>query len=378
MSAQQLSDYKKNHNDALVIDGHNDSVHRILNGEDIGKRTEQGHLDLERMKDGGIDAAFFSVWVPPEKKSVTYLKQADNQIDALVTFAEKYKNKIKIALNGVDVKKINSNGKVAMLISMEGAHPLDGKIKNLEYFYQRGVRAIMPTWNNSTSWATSSADESNPNKKLARRGLTTTGKKIIKKMDELGIIIDVSHSGEKTFGNIMKTSINPIIASHSCVWNICKHHRNLKDDQIRAIAKSGGVVGINFAPWFLDSTFRGKEIKMRNQNKDRIDSLKKSFEGDDFSKELEIGKMLKLEYDKILPTLSQVVDHIDYVVKLVGADYAALGSDFDGIGVTPVGLKDASYYPMITKELIARGYDKKDIEKILGGNFMRVIGKVLK
>jgi membrane dipeptidase len=378
MAHQKIYDYKIIHYDAIVVDGHNDVSQRLINGEDIGKRTLKGHIDLERMKDGGVDAAFFSVWVPPEKKLLSYYRQANQQIDSLHSLANNYPDKIQLATNVKDLPKIISNGKIAMMISMEGAHPIGDKLERLEYFYKLGVRSIMPTWNNSTSWATSATDESQIKSKLKHRGLTELGKKFIRKMDVLGIIVDVSHSGEQTFWDIIKTSKNPIIASHSCVWNICQHLRNLTDDQIKAIAKSGGVVGVNFAPWFLDSGFKDREIKMREKHTAKIVSLKHTWKGDSFSREIAIGEMLKSEYEKILPTLNDVVDHIDYIVKLVGVDYVGLGSDFDGIGIAPKELKDVSYYPLITKEFVARGYNETDINKILGGNLMRVIKKVLK
>lgn len=377
MALSQSTDYKKIHREAFVIDGHNDAVRRIINGEDLGKRTVKGQMDLDRLKDGGIDAAFFSVWIPPNKKLPSYFKQADKYIEALISLTKKYNEKVQLAVNSQDVEKINSNGKIAMLLSMEGAHPLEDKIENLEYFYRRGVRSIMPTWNNSTSWATSATDESRTSSKLKHCGLTALGKKFIRKMDELGIIIDVSHSGEKTFWDIINTSKHPIIASHSCVWNICEHSRNLKDDQIKAIAKSGGVVGVNFAPWFLETTFKDKEKKLKEKFKHKIDSLKNSWNGDSFSREIATGEMLSDEYQKILPSISDIVDHIDYIVKLGGVDHVGLGSDFDGISVPPKGIKDISYYPLITKELVKRGYSEMDIKKILGGNLLRVIKKVL-
>lgn len=377
-ASQTLLDYKKIHRDAFVFDGHNDAVHRLLEGEDLGEQSTKGHIDIPRLKSGGVDASFFSVWVPPVKKSKSYFEQANSQIEALINFAKKYPASIQVALTASDLEKIHKEGKIALLISMEGAHPLGDSIENLDYFYSKGVRSIMPTWNNSTSWATSAEDETKTSEKVKHKGLTELGKKFIRRMDELGIIIDVSHAGEKTFWNIIETSKNPIIASHSSVWNIFKHFRNLKDEQIKAIAKSGGLVAVNFAPYFLDKTFVKKEKAMRKQYDAKIKLLKKTWKGSALSREETIGRMLKEEYAKILPTVSTLVDHVDYIVRLVGVDYVGLGSDFDGIGVTPEGLDDVSYYPEITKELVKRGYPENDIRKILGGNILRVIEKVLK
>lgn len=377
-ATQTLLDYKKIHRDAFVFDGHNDAVHRLLGGEDLGVQTTKGHIDIPRLKSGGVDASFFSVWVPPAQKSKSYFEQANSQIEALINFANKNTASIQIAQTASVLDKISKEGKIALLISMEGAHPLGDSLDNLDYFYSKGVRSIMPTWNNSTSWATSAEDETNTSSKIKNRGLSELGKKFIRRMDELGIIIDVSHAGEKTFWDIIETSKNPIIASHSSVWNIFQHYRNLKDGQIKAIAKSGGLVAVNFAPYFLDATFVKKEKAMRKRYDAKIKTLKKSWNGSALSREEMVGRMLKEEYAKILPTIGTLVDHVDYIVRLVGVEYVGLGSDFDGIGVTPVGLEDVSYYPEITKELVKRGYTENDIRKILGGNFLRVIEKVLK
>ncbi len=382
---QNLPDFMKIHNGAIVIDLHNDSVQRMLNEEDISVRTKTGHLDLPRLKEGGIDVAIFSVWVPPGNKSKSYFEQANKQIDLLIDFAKNHSYQIETAYGSDDILRICKARKIALMLSMEGAHPLGDSIENLDYFYSKGVRSIMPTWNNSTRWATSAEDETQSSEKLkstlpaARyKGLTVLGKKFIKRMDELGIIIDVSHVGERTFWDIIETSKNPIIASHSSVWNIFQHWRNLKDDQIKAIAKSGGLVAVNFAPYFLDKTFGKKAEAMRKRHEKKINALKKSWKGSALLREEMIGRMLKEEYDKILPTISDLIDHVDYVVTLVGVDYVGLGSDFDGIGVTPKGLDDASYYPEITKELVKRGYSENDIRKILGGNFLRVLSEVEK
>lgn len=372
----QNLDYKELHYSSFVIDGHNDAIQRILAGEDLGKLTGSGHIDIPRIRKGGVDLAFFAVWVPPRIKTRPYFKQAIDQIKSFKKFVEKNNNEIILLESFKDIEHNKTEGKIVSILSMEGAHPLDDKIENLEYFYKLGIRSIMPTWNNSTGWATSATDENN--KKIKRKGLNELGKKFIRRMNELGILIDVSHVGEQTFWDILQITTKPVIASHSSVWSICPHIRNLNDDQIRAIAKKGGLVAINFAPWFLDSTFEKKEKEIRLKYSKTIDSVRNSWRGSSLSREYFIGTLLKNEYDKILPSVETVVDHIDYVVKLVGVDYVGLGSDFDGISVTPTGLKDIADYPNITKELIRRGYSDKDVRKILGENFLRVLKQVLK
>lgn len=372
----QNSVYKELHFRSLVIDGHNDAIQRIISGEDLGKLTENGHIDIPRIRKGGVDVAFFAIWVPPYVKKKSYYDQAVDQIRSFHQFIEKNKNEIIILKKFSDIEYYKAQNKIISILSMEGAHPLEDKLENLDHFYELGIRSIMPTWNNSTSWATSATDESQ--KKIKRKGLTELGKKFIKRMNDLGILIDVSHLGEQTFWDIIKITKKPIIASHSSVWNICPNKRNLNDEQIKAIAKSGGLVAINFAPSFLDSTFEKKEKRLRLRYSKTIDSIKNNWVGNVLSREFYIGQLFKHEYDKIIPSVVAVVDHIDYIVKLVGVDYVGLGSDFDGIGVAPKGLEDISYYPNITKELLRRGYAEDDIKKILGGNFMRVLKQVLK
>jgi len=232
------------------------------------------------------------------------------------------------------------------------------------------------TWNNSTHWATSAKDEDDPSQNLKRKGLSKLGKQIIRKMNELGMMVDVSHVGEKTFWDVIKTSKKPVIASHSSVWTLCKNRRNLKDDQIRAIAKSGGIVCINFAPFFIDSTFAEKEKAMRVDNKVQIDSIDTFFKSDDHMKDSATSEFLKIKYLKIRPPLQKLIDHFDYIVKLVGTDYVGIGSDFDGIGVTPFEMDDVSFLPNITRELVKRGYSDTDVMKILGQNFLRVLKEI--
>jgi membrane dipeptidase len=192
-------------------------------------------------------------------------------------------------------------------------------------------------------------------------------------MNELGMMVDISHVGEQTFWDVMKTTKKPVIASHSSAWAICPHRRNLKDKQLDAIKKNGGVVFINFAPWFIDSTFAEKEEVLKKTYAARIDSFRKSFHGDEFLEEVGAAELLKEEYRKIRPPLNLLIDHFDYVAKRIGADHVGIGSDFDGITNPPLDMDDVTYLPNITRELLKRGYSETDVRKILGGNFLRVL-----
>jgi membrane dipeptidase len=374
--AAQDKDYRRIHADAIVVDTHNDVVQRALHGEDLGVLTHHGHSDLPRFKQGGVDVQMFSIWVPPERTKRSYYDQANEQIDSIESLARRNPSAMGIANSTADIKRLVGEGKFCAMYGMEGGHPIDSSLKKLEYFYKRGVRYMTLTWNNSTGWATSASDETNPDAKLAHRGLTDLGKKIVRKMNDLGMMVDVSHVGEQTFWDVIKTTRKPIIASHSSAWALCHHRRNLKDDQLKAIKKNGGVVFINFNPGFIDSTYSKKEEEMLAANKGLVDSLGKMVQGDDFIKEQYTAEMMMDKYDPIRPAFSTLMDHFDYVAKLIGVDHVGIGSDFDGIRVTPKNMDDVTYLPEITKELLKRGYSEKDVKKILGGNFMRVLKAV--
>ncbi|HZY10653.1 MAG TPA: dipeptidase [Bacteroidota bacterium] len=374
----QVVDYKTIHNDAIVIDTHNDVVQRILAGEDISIRTSYGHSDLPRFREGGIDVQVFSIWIPPDKTHRSYYDQANEQIDSIDSFVKRNSTQVGLGRSVEDIDRLIKQRKFVAMLGLEGGHPIADDLEKLEHFYNRGVRYMTVTWNNSTSWATSAKDETDPQAKLGHKGLNDFGKRVIGKMNELGMMVDVSHVGEKTFWDIIKITSKPVIASHSSVWTLCNHRRNLKDDQLKAIAAGGGVVFITFVPSFIDSTFSAKEKLVREKNKARIDSFSSTLKDDDFIKDQRVGEFLRNEYRPIQPPLKILIDHIDYVAKLIGVDHVGIGSDFDGITATPAEMDDVTHYPNITRELLKRGYSENKVRKILGENFLRVFREVQK
>ena len=227
------------------------------------------------------------------------------------------------------------------------------------------------TWNNSTSWATSAADETRKKDSLLHKGLTDFGKQVVRRMNELGMLVDLSHVGEQTFWDAINTTTKPVIASHSNAYTLCPVSRNLKDDQIKAIGKNGGVIHLNFYSGFVDSNYnKSKAIFLKN-HKQEVDSLK-NLKWANYEIEQWTAKKYPQEVEAYRPNLSQLLDHLDYIVRLIGVDHVGLGSDFDGIESAPRPLDDVTAFPLITKALLERNYSKKDIEKILGGNFIRV------
>ncbi len=248
---------------------------------------------------------------------------------------------------------------------------IENSLDNLDKLYERGARYMTLTWNNSTSWASSAADETTKKDSLPHKGLTDFGKQVVKRMNELGMLIDISHVGEQTFWDVMAVTSKPIIASHSCAWTLCPHRRNLKDDQLKAIGRNGGVIHLNFYSGFIDSTYEKKIKDFLAQHKPEVDSLIEQQKQPDYAAMM-VAEKYKDELLQFRPPLSLLLDHLDYIVNLVGVDHVGLGSDFDGIESAPKELNGVEDFPLITKALLERGYRKKDILKILGGNFIRV------
>jgi membrane dipeptidase len=372
------------HYKAILVDTHNDVLSSsVLDGKDISHRIKEGHSDLDRWREGGVDVQFFSVWTdktPRNKEG--FFKDANQEIDSLAVLILKNPDRITLARTYKEVKKGISQEKLVALIGVEGGHMIENDLGKLEELYRQGMRYMTLTWNNSTSWASSAMDETAPPQSspsgeplqdsVKRKGLTDFGRQVVHKMNELGVIVDLSHTGEQTFYDAIATTTKPVLLSHSSVWTICPVFRNVKDEQIKAVAKNGGVICINFYSGFIDSNFARKMNELEGTKGKQIkDSLQQFY---DAAKLNEIWRQrFSAELEPLRPTLSQMVDHIDYIVKLVGADYVGIGSDFDGVSSLPIGLDDVTTYPKITEELRRRGYSKKSVKKILGGNVMRVM-----
>ena len=363
--------YQIIHANAILVDTHNDILmlatdRGIVFDQDLTGKT---HSDLNRWKTGGLDVQIFSVYCDGDLKNP--FAWANREMDSLYAVVARNPSKIVLVKNHAELLKAVKQHKIAALFGVEGGHMIEDDLTKLDALYARGTRYLTLTHNIAPSWATSAANETtNPN--LPHKGLTDFGKQVIKRMNELGMMIDVSHAGDQTFWDVMQLTTKPIIASHSSVYSLVHSRRNLKDDQIKAIAKNKGVIQVNFNPGFIDSSFDKKEAAFINGHKAESDSLLKSGSGDWYMMDF-LYKKYKTEAESMRPPLSLLIDHIDYIVKLVGIDYVGLGSDFDGINLTPQQLDDVTSYPLITKALVERGYSKNDITKILGGNLLRVL-----
>jgi membrane dipeptidase len=361
----------KIHNESIVIDTHNDILMKALDqgimfDQDL---TGKAHSDLDRWKKGGLDVQIFSVFSDGGIKNPYLI--ANMQMNILDSVVARNPNKIVKVFNKNEILQTVKENKIAAMFGVEGGHMIENDLNKLQAFYDRGARYLTLTHNVAPSWATSAADETTKTN-LTQKGLTDFGTKVIKKMNDLGMMIDVSHSGDQTFWDVIKISNKPIIASHSSVYSLVNNRRNLKDDQIKAIAKNGGVIMVNFHPGFIDSSFDKKESAFLEKHTLEVDSLIKNGM-DEWNMIDYLYKKYSDETEIMRPPLSKLIDHIDYIVKLVGVDYVGLGSDFDGINLTPLQLDDVTTYPIITKELLNKQYNREDVVKILGSNFLRVL-----
>jgi len=365
--------YEKIHFKYILVDTHNDFLSKAVE-EHVAFDTDLKGItqsDLSRMQAGGIKVQIFSIFCDEHYGKGSAFAYANRELDSLYAIAARNPQSMQIVYSYKELISAVRDKKLACLSGVEGGHMIEDNIDYLDSFYKRGVRYMTLSWNNSTSWSTSAMDETQHTFKVTPYGLNAFGKQVVKRMNELGMMVDVSHIGEKTFWDVISTSTKPVIASHSSVYALCPVFRNLKDDQIRAIAKNGGVIQVNFYSGFLDSTFLKKVesfIKVHKAEHDSLAALKKP----EYMIHDYFAKKYKNEFEIMRPPLSLLLDHIDYIVKMVGIDYVGLGSDFDGIDSSPKDLDGVEDYPKITEGLLKRGYSEKDIKKILGENFLRV------
>ncbi len=360
-------DAQRIHTAALVIDTHNDVLYQsVMRGKDIGKRIGTGHTDLPRIREGGIDVQVFAVWCDEKYGKGTAFAYANKQIDGLVDVIRNYPDEIALATTAADIRTIAAQGKIAAVIGVEGGHMIEGRMDYLDSLFARGARYLTLTWNNSTEWATSATDETRNPKKLKQKGLTDFGRQVIHRMNALGMMVDLSHVGRQTFFDAMEATTKPVLVSHSNAYALMAHPRNLQDDQIKAVAENGGVICLNFYSGFLDPMHYTKINRLYEKHVTASDSVKRSSDA-------KFRRLPAAAKEQLRPPLSLLLDHIDYMVKVAGIDHVGIGSDFDGISSTPIGLDDCSDFPNLTAGLLQRGYTETDIRKILGENVLRVI-----
>lgn len=376
--AEMLTD-EELHQQALVIDTHADTLQLVLDeGLDLAAGSDKFEIDLPKAKVGGLDALFFSIWVDPKLyKGEQAVTRAFNLIDALKSQAKRHPDLIALATSPTDIVHSERAGKLAALMGVEGGHALNGKIENLYRLYDEGARYMTLTWSNTNEIGDSSGDLGSPTIKH-HGGLTEFGQFVVREMNRLGMIVDISHVSDQTFYDALKITTKPVIASHSCARALCKHPRNLTDDMLQAVAENNGVVCINFYPLFLDDGFKRQKQNVDGGLESQYQSINARYADDPIRASQECDRVQRqfLAKTDSVP-YERIVDHIEYVIKVAGPDHVGLGSDFDGIPATPRGMRSAADLPKLTKELRNRGCGDEIIRKILGGNVMRVFREVV-
>ena len=372
--AQSVSDKaKKLQSSSIVIDTHDDTTQRLLDAHfDITVPHTDGNIDIPRMRDGGLTAIFFSIWINGKILGPEAVKLALDQIDAVRETVRKHPDQLLLATTADDIREAKKQHKIAALMGVEGGHMMGNDLAVLRTFAALGVRYMTLTHMQNTEWADSSTAKPEHN------GLSDFGKEVVREMNRLGMVVDVSHVSDKTFYDALEASKAPVFASHSSCRALCNAARNMTDDMIRDLAKHGGVMQINYHVGFLSQEFRDFENAHPEVEKEISEEVKKrcgtdesctSVAGDQIVREMMMaGKLPKVDW-------TLVVEHIDHAVKVGGVDHVGLGSDFDG-AVMPIGMEDASRLPQITEALLKKGYSESDVRKILGENTLRVLSEV--
>ncbi len=370
------------HQSALIIDTHADTPQRFLDENfDLGQDTpvSEGHIDLGKIRQGNLGAEFFSIWVEPEFKG-HYARRAMELIDSVYQQAARHPDKMTMAFTADDIARAHEQHKFAALMGIEGGHAIENDMRLLRDFYRLGVRYMTLTWSNTNEWADSSGDVQDPNVKH-HNGMTDFGKDVVREMNRVGMIVDISHVSDATFYQALLISQAPVIASHSSSRELTNQPRNMTDDMLRAMTHNGGVVMVNFYSAFIDENYRkaSSDPEKIRQRDAEVEEFKKAHAHADgspvtYDEYAPLEKKWAAQFPR--PPLKSLIDHIDHVAKVAGIDHVGLGSDFDGVTSLPEGIDSVADLPKITQALLDRGYTPEQVHKILGGNFLRVMREV--
>jgi len=360
---------------AAIVDLHDDTTQMIVDEHyDLGQRHDYGQVDIPRMRDGHVSGIFFSIWTDSEKYTPTEaIRRSLDQIDAVRREVARHPKDMVLAATAADILAAKKQGRIAALMGIEGGHAIDSDLAVLRTYFELGTRYMTLTHTTATPWAGSSGKPANHD------GLTEFGREVVHEMNHLGMMVDVSHVSDKTFYDALEASSAPVIASHSSCRAICPAPRNMTDDMLRALAKKGGVVHINYYEGFLDPGFesRSDALKDLQSETDALDARTPKFGDRSFAgrEERMINDQRVAKLGRI--PLSRLLDHFDHAIKVAGIDHVGLGSDFDGVsGQLPEGMEDISKIPNLVRGLMELGYSDGDILKVLGGNTLRVMNEV--
>jgi membrane dipeptidase len=353
--------------EAVGIDAHIDTIQRVLvMGVDLGKWNDVGHVDIPRLREGEMHAPFFAFWVPVFFRGAEAVRRTLDLRDAMQSVFDAHRDKIEQATTAADIERIVKARKIAAFLTIEGGHAIDDDLRVLRIYYQLGIRSMTLTHARNNNWADSSSDTP------AHDGLTDFGKEVVREMNRLGMIVDLAHVSDKTFYDALAVTSKPVIVSHSSMRAISNVPRNVSDEMLRALAKNGGVVGINFGMGFINPKDAEKLKQATDAEAEAPILTGKAL--DDYA--AENAQNLFGKQVQVVATVEDIADHVDHAVKIAGIDHVGIGSDFDGIAGTANGLEDVSKMPALVAVLLKRGYAAADLKKILGGNFLRVLREV--
>ncbi len=371
------------HQSALVIDTHADTPQRFVDdGWNFSDPLGEGMLNLESARAGSLAAEFFAAWAEPVQWRGRYAFRTLQLIDSVLEQVRKHPDFMRLCLTPADIVEAHTAGQFAALIGIEGGHSIEADLGLLRLYHQLGVRYMTLTWSNSNEWADSSGDLDDPDV-THHNGLTLFGRSVVREMNRLGMMVDVSHVSDKTFWDVLQTTHAPIIASHSSARALTDSPRNLTDEQLRAIATNNGVVMVNFYPAFIDDHWRATWAATLAQRDPLYAAASAPFvqrgEPVPYGVPLAVDRAFYAEHMQAtlpLAPLSSLIDHFDHVAKVAGIDHVGIGTDFDGFALLPDGIRSAADLPKITTNFVARGYSAEQIKKILGGNLLRVFADV--
>jgi membrane dipeptidase len=335
-------------------------------GEDLGKRWDVGHVDIPRLREGGTHAPFFALWVPVYFPGAEAVRRTLDLRDAMQSMLDAHQDEMELATTAFDIRRIVKAGKIAVFLTVEGGHTIDDDLRVLRMYYQLGVRSMTLTHSRNNNWADSATDQP------VHNGLTDFGKEVVREMNRLGMLVDVSHVADKTFYDAIEVTSKPVICSHSSMRALSPVPRNVTDEMLRALAKNRGVVGISFGEGFVNP--KDAEALESAIKTETTAPLLTGRALDDYA--AEDVRTLFGHRVKVAATVEDVANHIDHAVKVAGIDHVGIGSDFDGVSGPPNGLDDVSKMPALIEVLLERGYTERDVKKILGENYLRVIREV--
>jgi membrane dipeptidase len=357
----------------FVVDGHADTPQFLLDlGTDLTRAGDQ-MVDVPKARKGRLGGEFFSIWVDPDTNAGHLLQRALDLVDAVRSQVELHPRELRLAFSAADVEAAQQHGQLAVLIGLEGAHPLGGDLRELRNMYRLGVRYMTLTWSNTNELGDSSGDIDKPNVPH-HGGLTPLGRQAVAEMNRLGMLVDVSHVADKTFFDAIEVARAPLIASHSSCRALTNHPRNMTDEMLRAVARNGGVVMVNFFSGFVDEDFRRAFEPLRPEMDKALAQITEKYKDDPAARTREwfaAGARIAGRIPR--PPLKSLIDHIEHVARVAGVDHAGIGSDFDGIPSLPQGIDSAADLPKIAAELRKRGLSQRDIAKIFSGNILRVM-----